>query len=67
MNAAAFKNLIDEYKKGSDAEKKAPDLSARSEVAPPKEKAAAKEKKRLPIWTYTAARQRKPNITFLEN
>ena len=58
MNAAAFKNLIDEYKKGSDAEKKAPDLSARSEVAPPKEKAAAKEKEKaadLDVYSRAAA------------
>lgn len=58
MNAAAFKNLIEEYKKGSDAEKKAPDLSARSEVAPPKEKAAAKEKEKaadLDVYSRAAA------------
>ena len=37
MNAAAFKNLIEEYKKGSDAEKKTSDISACSDVALPQE------------------------------
>lgn len=67
MNAAAFKNLIDEYKKGSDAEKRRPTFPRVPKSRRRKKKPQQKRKKRSQIWTYTAARQRKPNITFLEN